>query len=131
MSWLAESKGVLRRVDWGYATRTAHVVAVATGAQGEGGGLMSDLDQNTIRKVAAVMTDGNRGFVACPHLMTEEELIRFLRIPEVSKAEDYGNVVANLKRMRGLPCIHISKQPLYPRDAICRWIERETSAMMN
>ena len=56
-------------------------------------------------------------------LMTEEELIRFLRIPLISKAEDYGNVIENLKRMHDLPSIHICNQPLYPIEAIRRWIE--------
>lgn len=58
-----------------------------------------------------------------PDLMTEEELIEFLRIPEVSKAGDFHNVVENLKRMRELPRIRISHKPLYPRAAVLSWIE--------
>lgn len=58
-------------------------------------------------------------------LMTRDELIRFLRIPEVSKASNFDNVVDNLQRMHGLPCIHICKQPLYPIDAVRRWIEQK------
>ena len=61
-----------------------------------------------------------------PDLLTEEELIKFLRIPEVSKANDYHNVIENLKRMHDLPCIHICRQPLYPIEAIRRWIEDKT-----
>ena len=57
-----------------------------------------------------------------PELMTEEELVVFLRIPEISKAENYKNVIMNLRRHQDLPCIHISRQPLYPRDAILQWI---------
>ena len=64
-------------------------------------------------------------------LMTQDELIEFLRIPEISKAADHNNVIANLKRMHGLPCIHISRQPLYPRDAIRKWIEDKMSCEMN
>lgn len=71
------------------------------------------------------------GYTSCPDLMKEEELILFLRIHEISEAEDYGNVVADLKRMRWLPCIHISRQPPYPRDAICRWVEENLSIEMN
>ena len=56
-------------------------------------------------------------------LMTEEELVVFLRIPLISKAEDYGNVIENLKRIHGLPCIHICKKPLYPLEAVRKWIE--------
>jgi hypothetical protein len=56
-------------------------------------------------------------------LLTQDELIEFLRIPEVSKAEDYNNVIDNLKRMHNLPCIHICKQPIYPLSAIRKWVE--------
>jgi hypothetical protein len=57
--------------------------------------------------------------------MTEPELIRYLRIPEISNANDYGNVIENLKRMHNLPCIHICKQPVYPLNAIRHWIEEK------
>lgn len=69
-----------------------------------------------------IIPDGEGGYRLCPDLMTEDELVRYLRIPEVSKAADHGNVVNNLKRMHGLPCIHISKQPLYPLEAIRQWV---------
>ena len=55
-------------------------------------------------------------------IMTQSELIEYLRIPEVSKAGNYDNVIGNLKRMHDLPCIHICKQPLYPIDAVRKWI---------
>ncbi len=58
-----------------------------------------------------------------PELMTRSELVRFLRIPEVSKTSNFDNVVDNLQRMHDLPCIHICKQPLYPLIAVRRWIE--------
>lgn len=60
-------------------------------------------------------------------LMTEAELIEFLRIPEVSKSRDHHNVVENLKRMHQLPRIHICGKPLYPREAIKNWIRRKTT----
>jgi hypothetical protein len=60
-------------------------------------------------------------------LMTEEELIIFLRIPEVSNSEDYHNVIENLKRMHGLPRIHICGKALYPREAILEWIKTKTT----
>jgi hypothetical protein len=68
----------------------------------------------------------NQLVVSWPELMTEAELVRFLRIPEIANGEGYHNVVANLKRIRGLPCIHICRQPLYPRAAIRRWIREQT-----
>ena len=58
-----------------------------------------------------------------PEIMTERELIQFLRIPEVSKSTDHHNVIENLKRMHDLPCIHICKQPLYPLSAVRRWVD--------
>ncbi len=76
------------------------------------------------------LPDGNGGFTPCPELLTEEEVIRFLRIPQVSKSSNYGNVIANLKRMHGLPCIHICKQPLFPRDAILKWVEEKMQKEM-
>jgi len=60
-----------------------------------------------------------------PELMTRSELVRFLRIPEVSKASNFDYVVDNLQRMHDLPCIHICKQPLYPLVAVRRWIEKK------
>ncbi|MHC4424871.1 MAG: hypothetical protein ACYSYV_02105 [Planctomycetota bacterium] len=79
----------------------------------------------------SILPDGNGGYTPCPDLMTEVELIRFLRIPEISKAKDHHSVIENLKRMHGLPSIHISRQPLYPRDAICKWIEDKLNGEMN
>ena len=67
----------------------------------------------------------NPSFGRYPELMTEEELIRFLRIPLISNAEDYGHVIENLKRMHNLPCIHICKKPLCPLHAVRSWIEEK------
>lgn len=60
-----------------------------------------------------------------PHLMTEEELVIFLRIPVVSKAANYRHVIEHLKRMRNLPCIYLCRQPLYPRQKILEWIQEQ------
>jgi len=86
---------------------------------------MPDADDCRTFIVSTVLPDAKGGYTPCPELMTEEEVIRFLRIPEVSKAESHKNVMENLKRMRDLPCIHISKQPLYPLAAIRRWMENQ------
>jgi len=74
-----------------------------------------------------VLPDGNGGFTPCQELMTEEELIVFLRISEVSNSDDYHNVIEHLKRVRNLPRIHICNKTLYPREAILKWIEQETT----
>jgi hypothetical protein len=60
-----------------------------------------------------------------PELMTEEDLIRFLRIPDISKASDYHNVIEHLKRVHDLPCIHICGQPIYPLEAIRGWVKEK------
>jgi len=60
-----------------------------------------------------------------PELMTEQEVIQFLRIPEVATTGNYKNIIDNLKRIHGLPAIHICKQPLYPLGAVRRWIEEK------
>lgn len=62
-----------------------------------------------------------------PELMTEAELIDYLRIPEVSNSKNHHNVVENLKRMHRLPRIHICGKPLYPREEIIKWIREKTT----
>jgi len=61
-------------------------------------------------------------------LMTESEVIRFLRIPEISSSKDYHNVIEHLKKVRGLPGIHICRKALYPKKAILGWVEKEIDA---
>jgi len=61
-----------------------------------------------------------------PDLLTESELIQFLRIPEVSKSENCSNVIKYLIRYRDLPRIQMCKRLLFPRKAILEWIEKET-----
>lgn len=59
-------------------------------------------------------------------LMTETELIEYLRIPEISSAKDHKHVIDNLKRMRNLPRVHLCNKPLYPRKAIDKWLQDNT-----
>ena len=63
-----------------------------------------------------------------PELMTEQELIIYLRIPEVSKSRNYHNVIAHLHRMYNLPRIHICGRPLYPLEAVREWIRSHTTS---
>lgn len=74
----------------------------------------------------AVLPDGNGGFTPCPELMTEAELIFFLRIPEISGSQNFHNVIEHLKKVRGLPRVHISHKVLYPKKAVLEWLEKET-----
>jgi hypothetical protein len=62
-----------------------------------------------------------------PILPDGEEVVRLLRIPEVSSAADHHNVIENLKRMRGLPRIHLCGKALYPLEAVTRWIDENTT----
>ncbi len=84
-------------------------------------------DKNIMFATQKVLPDGNGGFVSCPELMTEPELILFLRIPEISDATDYSNAIVNLKRMRDLPRIHLCGKTLYPTREIMRWIIEQTT----
>ena len=55
----------------------------------------------------AILPSPDGTFGPCPTVMTEEELIRFLRIPEISSATNHRHVVENLKRIHDLPRIHL------------------------
>lgn len=63
---------------------------------------------------------------AYPLLLTEDEVIDLLRIPEISRTGNYHHVIRNLMRMHDLPCIHISKTPLFPFEAVRQWILDKT-----
>jgi len=62
-----------------------------------------------------------------PTLMTEEELIRFLRIPEISNAANHRHVIENLKRVHGLPRIHLCGKTVYLTDSIKQWLQRHVT----
>lgn len=72
----------------------------------------------------AVLPDSSDGFVCCPTIMTEEELIRFLRIPKISNASNYRHVIENLKRRHGLPRIHLCGKAVYLTDSVKTWLEK-------
>lgn len=64
------------------------------------------------------------GFSICPTVMTEEELIRFLRIPEISGATNYRHVIENLKRKHGLPRVHLCGKTVYLTDSVKVWLAK-------
>ena len=84
-------------------------------------------NNNLLFSSSSVIPDGNGGVMPCPELMTEQELIRFLRIPDVSTASNHHNVVANLKRMHDLPRIHLCGKTLYPTREIMKWITEKST----
>jgi hypothetical protein len=59
---------------------------------------MNSTQQNI--KSTAILPGSDSEFIPCPTVMTEEELIRFLRIPEISNARNHRNVVDNLDNFR-------------------------------
>ena len=87
---------------------------------------MNTSEQSNTVSHSLVMPDGEGGFRPCPALLTEQELVQFLRIPEISNSQNYHNVVEHLKKVRGLPRIHICHKVLYPKKAILDWLEKET-----
>jgi len=74
-----------------------------------------------------VLPGPDGGFVPCPSVMTEEELIRFLRIPEISNAANHRHVIENLKRTRGLPRIFLCGKAVYLTDAVKSWLENHVT----
>jgi hypothetical protein len=72
---------------------------------------------------AATMPNRDGGFALCPTVMTEEELIRFLRIPEISNATNHRHVIENLKRKHGLPRIHLCGKTVYLTDSVKQWLQ--------
>ena len=85
-----------------------------------------EITNKNISMSPAVLADGNGGFAPYPELMTESEVIQFLRIPKVSNSKNFHNVIEHLKKFRDLPRIHICRKALYPKKAILEWIEKET-----
>lgn len=80
----------------------------------------SDECQNMYERVSAKSGDNSE-------LMTEAELIQFLRISEISGSANFHNVIEHLKKHRNLPRIYICNTAMYPKKAIMEWIEKETS----
>jgi hypothetical protein len=87
---------------------------------------MNSTHQNI--KSTAILPGPNGEFIPCPSVMTEEELIRFLRIPEISKAKNHRYVIENLKRMHSLPRIHLCGKAVYLTDAVKAWLENHITS---
>jgi len=63
-----------------------------------------------------------------PDLMTEQELIDYLRISEVKRSNNPNNpkrYVQRLKSLRGLPRISICNSTLCPLKAVREWIDKQ------
>ena len=86
---------------------------------------MNGTQENT--EFTAIIPGPDGEFVPCPSVMTEQELIRFLRIPEISGATDYRHVVENLKRKHGLPRIHLCGKTVYLADSVKQWLKQHVT----
>jgi len=82
--------------------------------------------QNHTRQTEA-LTHRDKEFLPCPTVMTEDELIRFLRIPEISGAANHRHVIENLKRKHGLPRIHLCGKTVYLTDSVKQWLQRHVT----
>ncbi len=78
-------------------------------------------------ELAAILPAPDGGFGLCPTVMTEEELVRFLRIPEISDAINYHHVIENLKRRHGLPRIHLCGKAVYLADSVRQWLQQRVT----
>ena len=87
---------------------------------------MNSTQQNI--KSTAFLPGPDSEFIPCPTLMTEEELIRFLRIPEISNAKNHRHVIENLKRRYGLPRIHLCGKTVYLTEAVKAWLENHITS---
>jgi hypothetical protein len=87
---------------------------------------MNRMQQSSV--LPAVLPNPDGEFVQCQSVMTEDELIRFLRIPEISNARNHRNVIENLKRTHGLPRIHLCGKNVYLTDAVKAWLENHITS---
>jgi hypothetical protein len=78
-------------------------------------------------ELTAILPTSNGGLGPCPTVTTEEELIRFLRIPEISGAANHHHVIENLKRMHGLPRIHMCGKAVYLTDSVRQWLQQRVT----
>ncbi len=78
-------------------------------------------------ELPAILPDSAGGFLPCPTVMTEEELIQFLRIPEISNANNHRHVIENLKRNHGLPRIHLCGRTVYLTDSVRQWLQQHVT----
>lgn len=75
-------------------------------------------------ELTAILPEPNGRFGPCPSVMTEDELVRLLRIPEISTAANHRHVIENLKRVHGLPRIHLCGKTVYLTDSVRQWLQQ-------
>ena len=60
-------------------------------------------------------------------VMTEEELIDFLKIEQISSSRNPHNVIENLKRVHGLPRVPLCGKNVYLKEAVIVWLKSRIS----
>lgn len=60
-------------------------------------------------------------------VMTEEELIDFLKIEQISSSRNPHNVIENLKRVHGLPRVPLCGKNVYLKEAVIEWLKSRIS----
>ena len=91
---------------------------------------MIEYRNNTMWGMTITMPEGRDAWQPVPQLMTQDELVRFLRIPEISTAKNQYNVIEHLKRYRSLPRIRLCNKSLYPLNAILEWIDQKITIFL-
>ena len=77
---------------------------------------MIEYRNNTMWGLTTTKPESGDAWQPVPQLMTQNEPVRFLRIPEISEAKDQHNVIEHLKRYRHLPSITIWQSICYRRS---------------
>lgn len=74
---------------------------------------MIEYCNHTMWGLTTTIPEGGDAWQPVPQSMTQNELVRFLRIPEISAAKNQHNVIEHLKRYRSL-----SRDSLVQQDAL-------------
>lgn len=72
---------------------------------------------------ASWMPDGKGGLQPVPDLMTESELIRYLRLDSINVKNTY-NTLYRYRKM-GLKAVQVSKAVLFPKKSVEEFIEKQ------
>ncbi len=80
---------------------------------------MIEYRNHTMWGLTATMPERADAWQPVPQLMTQDELVRFLRIPEISAAKDQHNVTEHLKRYRDLQLVQRRHEGIRCNEA-CR-----------
>ena len=77
--------------------------------------------------LSAIPPNPHGQMIPSPPVMTEEELIQFLRIPEISHSRNHHHVIENLKYHHGLSRIHLCGRTVYLTDSVKAWLEKHVT----